>query len=127
MSEYDSDVPEVSLGKFKVEHDQRYQDPANFLQALWNEAGPAVGSMKIILELMRTQFEGEVAGLKANLTNVHQILIDFLIEEAGKDSNNAINFINQIANQLSKYNKESNDGEDKEKDPNAIFPTRGTS
>jgi hypothetical protein len=47
------------------------------------------------------------------------MLIDFLIKEAGKDTNNVIDFIDQIANQLSKYDKESNAGEDKEGYPNA--------
>jgi hypothetical protein len=58
MSAYDSDVLEVSLGEFKAAHGQKYQDLANFLRALWNKARPAVGSMKIMLELMRTEFEG---------------------------------------------------------------------
>ncbi len=57
MSEYDSDVLEVSSGKFEAAHDQKYKEPANFLQALWNKAGPSVGSMKIMLEMVRTKFE----------------------------------------------------------------------
>jgi hypothetical protein len=125
MSEYNSDILEVSSGEFKMAHGQKYQDPTNFLQALWNEAGPTVGSMKIMLKLMRTKFEGEMAGLKADLTNVPPMLINFFIKEAGEDSNNAIDFINQIANQLSKYNKESNAGEDKEGDPTAHPPNKG--
>jgi hypothetical protein len=125
MPDYNSDVLEVSLGKFEAAQGQKYQDPANFLQALWNEAGPAVGSMKIMLKLMRTKFEGEETGLKPDQTNIRLILIDFLIEEAGKDSNDPVNFIDQIANQLSKYNKESNAGEDKEGDPNAHPPNKG--
>ncbi len=122
MSAYGSDVLEVSSGKFEAAHGHKYQDPANFLQALWNEAGPMVGSMKIMLKLMRTEFKGGMVGLKAGLTNVPQMLINFLIKEAGKDTNNAINFINQISNQLSKYNKERNAGADEEEDPKSHPP-----
>ncbi len=50
------------------------------MQALWNEAGPVVGSMKIMLELMTTEFEGKVAGLMVDLTNMPQILIDFSLK-----------------------------------------------
>ena len=48
-----------------------------------------------MLELMRTEFEGEVAGPTADLTNMPQILIDFLIKEAGENPNNAIAFLNK--------------------------------
>jgi hypothetical protein len=61
--------------------------------------------MKIILDLMRTEFEGEVAGLKADLTNILQVLINFLIKESREDSINAIDFINNIAEQLNKFDK----------------------
>jgi hypothetical protein len=61
-------------------HGQKYVEPQNFLQALWNEAGPVVGSMKIMLELMTTEFEGKVAGLMVDLTNMPQILIDFSLK-----------------------------------------------
>jgi hypothetical protein len=78
MSEYDSDALEVSSGKFEEAHGQKYKEPANFLQALWNKAGPTVGRMKIMLGMLRTKFEGELAGLQADLTNYPQQLIDFL-------------------------------------------------
>jgi hypothetical protein len=75
--------------------------------------------MKIMLKLMKTEFEGEVAGLMVDSSNVSQTLIDFLIEEAGKDPHDAIALLNQTANQLSKFDEESNAGNDKDKDPNA--------
>jgi hypothetical protein len=59
MSDYNLDLLEVSSGEFEAAHSQKYQQPENFLQALWNKAGPAIGSMKIMLELMKTKFEGE--------------------------------------------------------------------
>jgi hypothetical protein len=70
LSDYDSDVLEVSSGEFDAAHGKKYVEPQNFLQALWKEAGPVVGSMKKMLELMRTEFEGKVAGLTADLTNM---------------------------------------------------------
>ncbi len=72
MSEYDLDALEISSGKFEATHGQKYKEPANFLQALWNKTGPTVGSMKIVLDMLRTKFKGELAGLQADLTNYPQ-------------------------------------------------------
>jgi hypothetical protein len=80
LENYDRDVPEVSSGKFEVAHGQKYQKPSNFLQAFWNKAGPLVGSMKIMLELMKNEFKGELTGFHADLTNILQQLIDYLIK-----------------------------------------------
>ncbi len=125
MLDYDLDVLELSLGELEAAHSQKYQNPESFLQALWNKAGPVVGSMKIMLKLMNTEFEGEVARLTADSSNEPQTLIDFLIEEAGEDPHDAIAFLNQTANQLSKLDEESNAGNDKEGDPNAHPPNLG--
>ncbi len=75
---------EVSSGEFEAAHSQKYQNLESFLQALWNKAGPVVKSMKIMLELMKTEFKGEVAGLTADSSNVPQTLIDFLIKRQAK-------------------------------------------
>ncbi len=76
-----------------------------------------------MLELMRTEFKGKVAGLMADLTNMPQILIDFLIEEAGENPNDAIAFLNKTAKQLSKF-----EDKDKDKGENPIsLQIRGTS
>ncbi len=125
MSDYNLDVLEVSSGEFEAAHSQKYQNPESFLQALWNKAGPVVGSMKIMLKLMKTEFKEEVAGLTADSSNIPQTLIDFLIKEAGKDLHDAIAFLNQTADQLSKFDEESNAGNDKDGDPNAHPPNRG--
>jgi hypothetical protein len=125
MSDYNSDVLEVSLGELEAAHSQKYQNPESFLQALWNKAGPVVGSMKIMLKLIKTEYKGEVAGLTADSSNVPQTHIDFLIKEAGKDPYNAIAFLNQTANQLSKFDEESNASNDKDGDPNAHPPNPG--
>jgi hypothetical protein len=109
LSDYDSNVLEVLSGEFDAAHCQKYVEPQNFLQALWNKAGPVVKSMKIMLDLMRTEFEGKMAGMTADLTNMPQILIDFLIEEAGENPNDAIAILNKTAEYLSKFEDEGKD------------------
>ncbi len=75
-----------------------------------------------MLELMRTEFKGKVAGLTADLTNMPQILIDFLIKEAGENPKDAIAFLNKTAKQLSKFKDE---GKDEGETPNALPPDPG--
>ena len=48
-----------------------------------------------MLDLMKNEFEGEIAGLQADTTNIPQQLVNFLIEKVGKDLCYAINFINK--------------------------------
>ncbi len=93
MLEYASDAIEVEPGEFEAAHAQKYKEPLNFRQALWNEAGPSVGSMKIMLEMLRTKFKGELAGLQADLTTYPLCLINFLIKEAGEDLKDTIAFL----------------------------------
>ncbi len=78
-----------------------------------------------MLKLMKTEFKGEVAGLTADSSSIPRTLIDFLIEEAGADPHDAIAFLNQTANRLSKFDEESNAGNDKDGDPNAHPPNLG--
>ncbi len=124
QANYDSNVLEVSSRELKAAHRQKYQDPANFLQVLWNEAGPAVGSMKIMLEMIRKKIKGELASILAELTNTPSILINFLIEEVGEDANGAIEFIDKIAEQLNEYDGEESAGE-QQGDPNVTPPGKG--
>jgi hypothetical protein len=124
MSEYNSDILEVSSGKFEAAHGQEYKEPANFLQALWNKAGLSVGSMKIMLKMLQTKYEGELAGLQADLTVYPQGLIIFLIQEAGEDATNAIVFLDQITDQLNKYDKEDNKGKFGNKESDALPPNK---
>ncbi len=77
-----------------------------------------------MLDLMRTKFEGEVAGLKADLTNIPQVLINFLIKESGEDSNKATDFIDNIAEQLNKFDKERNVGDNKTGELDAVPPSK---
>jgi hypothetical protein len=92
--------------------------------------------MKMMLKLMKDKFEGELAGICADLTNIPQHLIDFLIEEVGEDANNAIKFINKIRDQLNNYDdKECSNSQqrdlnappsDKGEGQNEASKTRGT-
>ncbi len=45
-------------------HGRKYQELTNFVQVLWNNADPLVESMKIMLNLMKNKFKGEIAGVK---------------------------------------------------------------
>ncbi len=122
MSKNNSVVLEVSFGKFEAAHGKKYKEPANFLQVLWNKAGPTVGSMKIMLKMLQTEFKGELAGLPPDLTNYPQGLINFLTEEACKDATIAIVFLDQITDQLNKYDKEDNGGKVEHKESDALPP-----
>jgi hypothetical protein len=128
MLGYASDAVEVDSGKFEVAHAQKYTAPDNFRQALWNEAGPSVGSMKILLDMLRTKFKGKLAGVPADLITFSQVLTDFLIEEAGKDPRDAIVFLEMTLAQISQYEvenlKETDAYEAPNKDPNALPPDK---
>ncbi len=77
-----------------------------------------------MLKMMRNKFEGELAGIPADITNIPSLLNEFLIEEVGKDTNDAIKFINKIAEQLYKCNNEESTGE-QQGDPDAPLPDYG--
>ncbi len=77
-----------------------------------------------MLDLMKNEFEGEIAGLQADTTIIPQQLVNFLIEEVGKDLHNAINFINKMIDQLKGY-KEEESTRDHQGDPDALPPDKG--
>ncbi len=113
--------------EFKAAHAQKYKELLNFYQALWNEAGPSVGSMKTMLEMLRTEFKGELARLQADLTNYPQRLINFLIEEAGADLTDAIAFLDLTLDQISQYEEDDpkeQDNNGSDKDANALPPDK---
>jgi hypothetical protein len=112
LENYDLKALEVSSDEFKVAHNQKYQEV------------PLVGSMKIMLNLMKNKFEGEIADLQADTTNIPQQLVNFLIEKVGKDLCYAINFINKITDQLEEY-KEEVSARDQQGDPDALPPNKG--
>ncbi len=81
-----------------------------------------------MLEMLRTEFKGELAGLKADLTNYPQCLINFLIKEAGEDLNAAISFLDLTSDQISQYKEDDpdkkTDNRDADKDANALPPDK---
>jgi hypothetical protein len=84
--------------------------------------------MKILLDMMRTEFKGELAGVQADLTTYSQVLIDFLIEETGKDPRNTAAFLEMTSAQISQYKvenlEETDANEAFDKDPNALPPDK---
>ncbi len=81
-----------------------------------------------MLEMLRTKFKGELAGLKADLTNYPQCLINFPIEEAGEDLSAAITFLDLTSDQIAQYkeddhNEMTGDG-DGDKDANVLPPNK---
>jgi hypothetical protein len=103
ITSYNSSVTKVDSGVFNTNHAQRYVEPANFCQALWNEAGPTVGAMKVMLQMIWTEFKGELLGMKADLTQFSQNLINLLIKESGGDPNDMIALLDQTSADISQY------------------------
>ncbi len=57
--------------------------------------------MVTCLGMLKDELEGELAGIPAEFKNQSEQLISFLYEEAGTETNAAINFITAISAQLS--------------------------
>ncbi len=119
MGKYNPNSIEVSSGIFDAEHRKKYKTPNNFLQALWNMAGPSVGSMLTQLNLIKVELEGDEAGVDPEFSKIDAQLIDFLIEEAGENIDECIAYINNIIEKLNKFEE----GKDMEAD--AVPPNVG--
>jgi hypothetical protein len=115
---YDSDVEEVSSGIFDAEHSKKYEMPQNFMQALWNAAGPAVGSMLTQLDLIKLELEGDEVDVEPDYSKIDPQLIDFFVEEAGENPKEVIKYINTVSMQLVQY------GEDTETEEEATPPNK---
>jgi hypothetical protein len=68
--------------------------------------------MKVMLEMIRMEFEGELLGLKADLTHFSQNLINFLIKESGENPNDPIAFLDQTLADISQYEEQNNKDKD---------------
>jgi hypothetical protein len=112
ITSYNYSVTEVDSGVFDANHAQRYVELANFRQALWNKAGPTVGAMKVMLEMIRTEFEGELLGMKANLIHFSQNITNLLIKESGEDPNDMIALLDQTSADISQYEEQHNKDKD---------------
>jgi hypothetical protein len=127
---YNLDILKVSSGEFEVAHTQKYQEPANFLQALWNMAITfCVGSIKIHLNMLGSKLKGKLAGIPADNSNMPILLVDYLVKEVGEDTGDTINYINKIASKLEEYDKISvknlEDGGERFLDSNRPVPDKG--
>ncbi len=101
------DILDVSSTEFDTADTEKYKEPANFLQALWNVAGPSAGSMKIKLEMMRNKLKGKLAGIPADYANMPILLVNYLVKEVGEDTKDMIDYINKIASKLEEHAEDS--------------------
>ncbi len=110
--EFDT-ASEVSSGFFDATHSNKFKEPDNFKQLLWNIAGPFPGSMIIFLDLLEDDLESDQAGLPADFDKIPLKLIEFMVLDAGEDRKGQIKFIKQITEELEQigqtdsHNKES--------------------
>jgi hypothetical protein len=112
MSDYGSDVLEVSSGEFDALHTRKYATPMSFLHTLWNVAGPSAGAMRICLEIIINELSGQVAGVPADFKDLPEELIQYMYKEAGEDPAEVIKFISQIHQEIGNFEEK----EDKESD-----------
>ncbi len=99
--EYDTSL-EVSSGVFDANYANTFEEPDSFKELLWNIAGPSVGGMIILLELLKDDLEADEAGLPAKFINIPATLLALLDEEAGKECGKQIKFIEEILESLDK-------------------------
>jgi hypothetical protein len=99
--DYDSAL-EVESGVFDASYTNTFEEPNTFKEFLWNTAGPSVGSMIIFLDLLKDNLKAEEAGLPARFSGIPANLRALLIEEAGKEHGEQIEFIEAIQEALDK-------------------------
>ncbi len=86
----------VSSGVFDATHSNKYEEPENFKQLLWNVAGPSAGSMINMLKLLKDNLEADQAGIPADFNRIPLTLLEFMISDAGEDREEQIIFIKKI-------------------------------
>ncbi len=92
---YDT-ASEVSSGVFDATHLNKFEEPENLKQVLWNIAGPSAGSMIIMLDLLMDNLEADQVGLPADFNQIPLKLLEFMISDAGEAREEQIKFINEI-------------------------------
>jgi hypothetical protein len=70
-------------------------------------AGPSVGSMTILLDLIKDKLEGDLAEMNPDFTKIAIQLIYFMIEEAGEDPEVCIAYISSMIEELDKYDEDN--------------------
>jgi hypothetical protein len=99
--DYDS-ASEVASGVFDARYTNTFEEPNNFKELLWNIAGPAAESIIILLHLIKDDLEAEAAGLPVEFHKILATLMALLVEEAGKDHGEQIEYIEVILEGLDK-------------------------
>jgi hypothetical protein len=99
--DYDS-ASEVASGVFEARYTNTFKEPNSFKKLLWNIAGPSVESMIIFLHLLKDDLEAEEAGLPVEFHKIPATLLALLVEEAGKDHGEQIEYIEVILEGLDK-------------------------
>jgi hypothetical protein len=103
LSDYEDAADVVSSGEFDANYVKKYANPKTFLHTLWNTAGPSARAMRICLEIIKEELQGQIAGVPMEFRDLPEQLINFMYEEAGEDPNDAITFITQIHAEIGKY------------------------
>jgi hypothetical protein len=119
---------EVSSGVFDATNSNKYEEPENFKQLLWNVAGPSAGSMIIMLELLKNNLDADQAGLPADFNQIPLTLLEFMILDTGEDRKEQIKLIMDDIKQLGQtdsLNKASS-LEKGECQPQEAIKTQGT-
>ncbi len=99
--DYDS-ASEVASGVFDARYTNTIEEPNTFKELLWNIAGPAVESLIILLHLIKDDLEAEAEGLPVKFHKILATLLALLVEEAGKDHGEQIEYIEVILEGLDK-------------------------
>jgi len=94
----------VSSGEFDAVHANKFQTPYNFKQQLWNDAGPTVDSMVILLTMIKENLEDDEAGLPFEGMGVSKELRTFLDKAVGSGISDQIIYINDIIVEMYQMN-----------------------
>ena len=109
LSEYDNDALEVSSGEFDAKYVKRYANPATFLHALWNTAGPSVGAMRIFLDILLEELNGMLIGVQPEFKDVPEEVIRLMYQEGGDQPADAITFISKIQEEIAEFDDNEED------------------
>jgi hypothetical protein len=122
---------EVSSEVFDVTHSNKFKEPDNFKQLLWNVAGPSPGSMIILLDLLKDDLEADQVELPANFDKIPLKLLEFMVLDAGEDHKGQIKFIKQITEELEQIGQTDSHNEESSLEggtyqPSEASKTQGT-
>ncbi len=94
----------MSSGEFNALHANKFQNPVNFRQQLWNNAGPTVDSMMVQLTMINNNLVDDEAGLQIEWMGVSKELRTFLEEEVGNGISKQRTYINNMLTEMYQMN-----------------------